>query len=66
MQFTTSAVTAVPNDDSRTREERSAIKGAHINKKKKEERDEEKEMWRSVGVGTREKREGTVAGAGRR
>lgn len=34
MQFTASAVTAVPNDDSRTREERSPIKGVeHINKK---------------------------------
>lgn len=39
MQFTASAVTAVPNDDSWTREERSPIKGKeHINKKRKEEK----------------------------
>lgn len=49
MQFTAPAVTAVPNDDSRAREQRSPIKGEeHINKKRrKKEKHAEKRL---IGV----------------
>lgn len=71
MQFTASTVTALPNDDSRTREERFPIKRKdYINKKrKKKEKNTAKKRLRvdrSCNAGSGEGREKERAGARKR